>query len=163
MSKLIYFVIPVNIKTTDNSMKIYLKTSSAALIALLFFFNNAKAQTKADSMDTTHTSGGPYSKVEVEASFPGGAAAWTTYIMKQMLKNGDEFRKKDFGTCIVKFIVDKNGNISDVEATNMQKTRLAKIVVEAIRNGPKWVPAQQNGKPVNAYRLQPVTVTEPEK
>jgi periplasmic protein TonB len=84
-------------------------------------------------------------------------------MTKQIMQNADGFRKKDFGTCIVKFIVDKNGHISEVEATTMKKTRLAKVAVEAIENGPKWTPAQQNGRYVNAYRLQPVTVSEPAK
>jgi Gram-negative bacterial TonB protein C-terminal len=145
-------------------MTTFLKTSPVILIALFFFFTNAKAQTKAGVQDTTHTTNvGPYSKVEVEASFPGGAAAWTAYITKQVMQNADGFRKKDFGTCIVKFIVDKHGDISEVEATTMKKTRLAKVAVEAIENGPKWTPAQQNGRYVNAYRLQPVTVSEPGK
>lgn len=143
-------------------MNTFLKACAVMLIAL-FFFNNAMTQTKTDAKDTTHTNVGPYSKVEVEASFPGGSAAWTAYITKQIMQNADGFRKRDFGTCIVKFIVDKNGHISEVEATTMKKTRLAKVAVEAIENGPKWTPAQQNGRYVNAYRLQPVTVSEPGK
>lgn len=143
-------------------MKTSLKVCAVMFIAV-FSFNNAITQTKTDVQDTTHTNAGPYNKVEVEASFPGGAAAWTAYIMQQIMQNSNAFSKRDYGTCIVKFIVDKNGNISGVEATNMQKTRLAKVVVEAIQNGPKWIPAKQNGIYVNAYRLQPVSLTEPGK
>ena len=143
-------------------MKTFLKVSSISLIAL-FLFNNAKAQTKAGANDTTQVNDGPFSKVEIEASFPGGAAAWTTYITKQIVQNAEGFRRKDFGTCIVKFIVDKTGHISEVEATNMKKTRLAKVAIEAIENGPKWIPAQQNGRYVNAYRLQPIILTDPGK
>jgi hypothetical protein len=55
-------------------MKTSLKARAVMLIAL-FFFNNAMTQTKTDVKDTTHANAGPYSKVEVEASFPGGAAA----------------------------------------------------------------------------------------
>jgi protein TonB len=29
--------------------------------------------------------------------------------------------------------------------------------VNAIRKGPKWIPAIQNGMQVNAYRQQPIT------
>ena len=57
------------------------------------------------------------------------------------------------------FIVDKEGNVSSVEATTMKGTKLAEVAVNAIRRGPKWVPAQQNGRYVNAYREQPVTFT----
>ena len=63
------------------------------------------------------------------------------------------------GTCRVKFIVDTTGNVSDVEALNMKGSVLARIVVDAIANGPKWVPAQQNGRVVRAYKEQPVTFT----
>ena len=141
-------------------MNISSKTLSVTLLALLFL-NNTYAQTNATGTPDKNDSA--FSKVEVEASFPGGAAAWTKYITKQITQNADGFRKKDFGTCIIKFIVDKKGNISEVEATTMTKSRLAKVAIEAIENGPKWTPAQQNGKYVNAYRLQPVTLTDPGK
>jgi protein TonB len=99
-----------------------------------------------------------YERVEVEASFPGGQAAWNKYITEQLLSHVNEFRKKDIGTCNIQFIVDSTGEIRDVQALNMKKTKLAKVAMEAIINGPKWIPAQQNGRPVNAYRVQPVSL-----
>ncbi len=59
----------------------------------------------------------------------------------------------------MKFIVSKDGAVSNVEATTMKGTKLAEIAVNAIRKGPNWKPAQQNGRAVNAYREQPVTFT----
>jgi protein TonB len=41
----------------------------------------------------------------------------------------------------------------------MKGTKLAEIATNAIRKGPKWTPAQQNGRYVNAFREQPVTFT----
>ncbi len=61
------------------------------------------------------------------------------------------------GTCIVKFIVSKDGRVSDVEAITMKGSKLSEVAVNAIRKGPDWIPAQQNGREVNAYRHQPVT------
>lgn len=136
-----------------------------AFLLLIFsfsFFNNTKAQS-AENRDTLQTGGKAFDKVEVEASFPGGPAAWTKYITKYIQDNATSFKRKDFGSCVVRFIVDKRGHISDVEATNMKKSKLAKLAVEAIENGPKWIPAQQNGKTVNAYRLQPVTLEVADK
>ena len=49
------------------------------------------------------------------------------------------------------------------EATTMKGTKLAEVAVNAIRKGPNWTPAQQNGRYVNAYRLQPVTLTNPDQ
>ena len=80
---------------------------------------------------------------------------------KQYSERLDEFNDNDYGTCIVKFIVDINGNVSNVEATTMKGTTLAEIAINTIRKGPKWIPAMQNGRYVTAARLQPVTLLNP--
>jgi periplasmic protein TonB len=145
-------------------MKVLLKFIPAILVSILFLFNNVQAQTKTRPIESSDTNDSNfYSKVEVEASFPGGQPAWVKYITKQIMQSIDQLRKKDYGTCIVKFIVRSDGYVSEVKATTMKNSRLAKIAVEAIENGPRWIPAQQNGKYVNAYRLQPVTLTVPDK
>ena len=104
-----------------------------------------------------------FTKVEIEAQFPGGPQKWAQYVQRAISNEIDEFGDGDFGTCVVKFIVDKNGVVSDVEATTMKGTKLAQVAVNAIRKGPKWTPAEQNGRKVNAYRLQPVTLTNPDR
>ena len=103
-----------------------------------------------------------FTRKETEASFPGGPGEWTEYITHQIQRNLKKLTAKDYGTCIVKFIIDKEGNVSDVEASTMQGSELAKIAVNAIKKGPKWIPAVQYGRPVNAYRLQPVTISSPQ-
>jgi protein TonB len=102
-----------------------------------------------------------FTKVEIEANFPGGPQAWSRYVSRAISAQLDEFTESDYGTCVVRFIVDKTGTVSDVQATTMKGTKLAEIAVNAIRKGPKWIPAQQNGRYVNAYRIQPVTLQNP--
>lgn len=102
-----------------------------------------------------------FTKVEIEAQFPGGPAAWQKYITSCIYPEQNKLTEADYGTCIVKFIVDKTGKVSQVEATTMKGTKLAELAVNAINKGPNWTPAQQNGRQVNAYRLQPVTLTNP--
>jgi periplasmic protein TonB len=104
-----------------------------------------------------------FTKVEIDAQFPGGPGAWQKYVTRAIQAEIDEFTESDYGTCIVKFIVSKDGTISNVEATTLKGTKLAEIATNAIRKGPKWTPAQQNGRSVNAYRLQPVTLTNPDQ
>jgi len=126
------------------------------MITIFLPFDTHAQKTISDSINNTILE-----KVEVEASFPGGAGAWARYISKAIQNNLDEFKRSDYGTCIIKFVVVINGQVSDVKATTMKKSRLAKIAIDAITNGPKWIPAQQNGKSVNAYRLQPITLMDP--
>jgi N-acetylmuramoyl-L-alanine amidase/outer membrane biosynthesis protein TonB len=116
---------------------------------------------KNDIHEATGTDSIPkkvYQKVEVEASFPGGPGAWQKYIVRKIQASLDSFTNTDYGTCVIRFIVDVDGRVSDVQATTMKGTLLAKISVDAIKSGPKWTPASQNGHVVAAYRLQPVTL-----
>lgn len=99
--------------------------------------------------------------VEIDASFPGGPSAWTKYVQKAIEGNLDEFTDADFGTCMVKFVVDKTGKVSKVEAITMKGSKLAEVATNIIRKGPNWIPAEQNGRQVNAYRLQPVILKNP--
>ncbi|HRP33293.1 MAG TPA: energy transducer TonB [Agriterribacter sp.] len=99
-----------------------------------------------------------FQKVEIEAAFPGGDKAWSRYISREINRYIDELQEDGkAGTCVVQFIVDREGNISDVQALTMKGTKLAEICVNAIKRGPKWTPAEQNGRKVKAYRKQPVT------
>jgi protein TonB len=101
-----------------------------------------------------------FTKVEIEASFPGGDAGWARYVKKAIESNIDELTEAGVsGTCRVRFIVSKDGTVSNVEALTMKGTKLAEVAVNAIRKGPAWKPAQQNGRYVNAYREQPITFT----
>lgn len=107
---------------------------------------------KQDESDKLHL------EVQLQARFPGGDEAWRKYISREIELSLDELQEEGkAGTCIVQFIVDKNGKISDVEVLTMKGSKLAEICANAIRKGPDWTPAENNGMKVKAYRKQPVT------
>lgn len=98
-------------------------------------------------------------KVETEASFPGGISAWRTFLQKNL--NGtvpiDNGAPPGIYPVIVKFIVSRDGIISDVEAETDMGYGTEKEVIRLIKSSGLWNPARQNGRTVNAYRRQPVT------
>ena len=101
-----------------------------------------------------------FTKVQNEATFPGGDAAWNHYIKNEIEKHiKDLIDDGNSGTCRVRFIVSRDGSVSNVSALTMKGTKLEQVAVNAIRKGPKWDPATQNGMVVNAYREQPITFT----
>ena len=131
-------------------MKRYLLAFS--LLACCFCLN---AQT---SKDTTKV----YEQVESEASFPGGQNAWRIFLEKTLNPdNAQEAvprRKKKFTeTVIIKFIVSKEGRLLDIAAENKVHPAIEAEAVRVMKKSPLWIPAMQNGKPVNAYRRQPIT------
>jgi protein TonB len=58
---------------------------------------------------------------------------------------------------VVRFIVSKDGSISDVVAETKHGYGMEEEAIRVIKKGPNWTPAQQNGRFVNAYRRQPIT------
>lgn len=129
-------------------------------LQVLYYDENGKVVEKDASNDDTDI---VFTKVEIEAAFPGGPVAWQRYITRQIQHNIGEFTQMDYGTCLVKFIVDTSGHISSVHAMTMGGTRLARVTLKAISSGPNWVPAQVNGRKVKAFRIQPVTLTDPNR
>lgn len=100
-----------------------------------------------------------FNKVEVEASFPGGESAWRRYLQNNLDANTPVDNGASEGTyqVIVRFIVSKDGSISDVVAETSFGHGMEAEAVKIIKKGPKWTPALQNGRNVNAYRRQPIT------
>ena len=100
-----------------------------------------------------------FEKVEIEAAFPGGESAWRKYLERNLNANTpvDNGAPEGSYTVWVQFIVDKEGNISDVKALTNHGFGMEDEAVRAIKRGPKWVPAIQNGRNVKAYRKQPIT------
>jgi protein TonB len=100
-----------------------------------------------------------FDKVEIEASFPGGDSKWRQYLERNA--NGqvatDNGAPEGTYTTVVQFVVDKEGNISDVRALTNHGYGMEEEAIRVIKKGPKWSPAIQNGRQVKAYRKQPIT------
>jgi protein TonB len=100
-----------------------------------------------------------FEKVEIEASFKGGEGAWRKYLERNLNANTpvDNGAPEGTYTVWVQFIVDREGAISDVKALSNHGYGMEEEAVKVIRKGPAWVAAIQNGRPVKAYRKQPIT------
>jgi len=97
-------------------------------------------------------------KVEIEAEYPGGAAAWQRFLNRN-LRYPQELLDDDILTCsaVVQFIVDKEGNVSDVEGVSGPEAFRAEAV-RLIKKSGRWVPAIQGGRQVKSLRKQPFTI-----
>lgn len=98
-----------------------------------------------------------FTKVENPAEFPGGASEWTRYLQKNLRYPDDAIENGTQGVVRVQFIVDKEGNISEVQALNDPGDGLAEEAVRIIKKGPKWKPAEQNGRKVIYRHIQAIT------
>ena len=94
--------------------------------------------------------------VEQYPSFPGGEGAMFSYISNN-LQYPEKAQKNGIqGRVVVKFIVEKDGSISNVEVNRSVDPDLDNEAMRVIKNMPKWNPAKQNGTEVRAYYYVPV-------
>lgn len=100
-----------------------------------------------------------YFKPDLEARFPGGKTAWAYFLKRNLQADIPVKHKAPAGTYQVmpQFIVAKNGSISGIAATTKHGYGMEAEVIRIIQKSPRWLPAWQNGRSVNAYRRQPVT------
>jgi periplasmic protein TonB len=126
------------------------------IIFAFCFLNKVAAQNVPSVKDSSALI---FTKVEVEAEFPGGSREWAKFLQKNL--NGsvpsDNKARKGKYTVIVKFMVAIDGTISNITAETNHGYGMEKEVMRVIALGPKWTPAEQNGKPVKAIKIQPVT------
>jgi TonB family protein len=80
----------------------------------------------------------PYVYKSFDGFFPGGDSAWKKYIEQHLVYPKKAKRKKIQGVVIVQFIVDKEGNLADVEALTGPEI-LRQSAVAVVKKSPKWL------------------------
>lgn len=118
------------------------------MLVLLFSFMTSTAQTKKNDM--------VFDVVEEMPQFPGGQIAMMKYIMENMKYPKQAMKEGIQGRVTVRFIVEKDGSISDVRPILSVHPLLNKEAVRVVESMPKWTPGKQNGKPVRVRFNLPV-------
>ncbi|MBS1605089.1 MAG: energy transducer TonB [Bacteroidetes bacterium] len=104
-----------------------------------------------------------WTKVEIESEFPGGMAAWLRFLHKNLDYPQEAINLEIGGQVMVQFIVDEQGNVSNVQAiSGPDKGGLREEAVRVIRKSGLWTAAIQNGRKVKSYKRQPITFVAPE-
>jgi N-acetylmuramoyl-L-alanine amidase len=100
-----------------------------------------------------------FTQVEVNPQFTGGQQAWLKFLQANIKSNipVDNGAKAGKYTVVLKFIVNADGTLSNITCENDPGFGTCTEALRFIKSTPKWQPAVQNGKKVNAYMKQPIT------
>jgi protein TonB len=98
-----------------------------------------------------------FTKVENPATFPGGMDGWKRYLERNFQYPEAAQEAGTQGVVRVQLVVDKDGNVTEVKALNDPGDGCAAEAERVIRKGPKWIPAEQNGRKVSYRFVQTVT------
>lgn len=153
----------INVLKGPEAVKKYGERGKAGVLEIVL--NKVKTETITISDETsrqkneTDNDDKVFEKVEVDASFPGGAANWRKYLERNLNAStpSDNYAPPGTYQVLIQFLVDKQGIISEIKPLTTHGFGMEEEVMRVIRQGPAWLPATHNGRIVKAYRKQPVT------
>src|SRR5206468_8291196 len=100
-----------------------------------------------------------FTKVEIEAKVD--PKQWRRHLESQLQRYIEDAASQGMApgqyTVNVRFLVERDGSINDVQSLNDPGYGLKKGAEEVVKKGPRWSPGEQNGRKVRSYHTQPIT------
>ncbi|UKK63077.1 TonB family protein [Prevotella communis] len=125
---------------------IEIKTKKPVLLDVVV---KTEAQTEPDDK--------PFDVVEQMPSFPGGKEALMKFISENVKYPKEAEEKGLQGRVVVRYIIEKDGSISEVEIVKSVNEYLDAEAIRVVNAMPKWKPGKQKGEPVRVKFTLPVT------
>lgn len=88
--------------------------------------------------------------VEQQADFPGGAAAWNKFLVKNLKYPRQATRMGIDGRVFLSFVVDQAGKISDIKVARGIGGGCDEEAIRVLKNSPRWSPGMQRGRAVKS-------------
>lgn len=141
--------------------------------SLLFLATTATVSVHAQQTDTTRLTKPAaqgdddkvFDTIEVEAKVD--LQLWRQHLEKNLTPLIEAAAKAGMKpgqyTVNVRFLVNKDGSLSNVRALNNVGYGLSTGAANVVRTGPKWIAGELNGRKVRSYHTQPVTFVISEK
>lgn len=104
-----------------------------------------------------------HNEVEVCASYPGGISSLMTWLSSNVRYPEAAQQNNIQGKVVVKFIVEKDGSISNVDVIRSVDRDLDREALRVVNMMPKWNPGTNKGVPVRSYFTLPVNFRIPSK
>ncbi|WP_296705707.1 energy transducer TonB [Algoriphagus sp.] len=131
-------------------MKTYAKPIILTTLTLLMSFYIGAVDVNAQ------TSEGVLMEMEVMPEYPGGMEAMFKYIGDNLKYPASAKEKGIEGTVVVKFIVNKDGSISDTEILRGIGGGCDEESLRIVNSFPSWKPGENEGEKVRAQMRLPI-------
>lgn len=86
--------------------------------------------------------------ISTQPNFPGGFDKFYSYLGKTIRYPVKAVENNIQGKVYMSFVVEKNGDLSDIKVVRKLDNELDEEAVRVLKNSPRWAPGRQNGKAV---------------
>lgn len=128
---------------------------------IIFFFTVTSNLLGQNQVTRQELDSLPYLIVDKEPEFPGGNDSLVRWISRSK-KYPPLQRHEPQGTVIVRFVIEKNGKVSNVEIAKsfgQYGEYYDNEALRLIKSMPDWIPGQKDGKVVRTVKNLPVKFT----
>ena len=98
-----------------------------------------------------------FTVVEQNAEFPGGQGAMGKFLQKNLRYPPPAQRANVSGKVFLSFVVDRNGEISDVSVLKGLGFGCDEEAIRVVKSMPKWNPGKQSGRSVKSKFNLPIS------
>jgi TonB family protein len=98
----------------------------------------------------------PFTQVDMTPEFPKGIEAFGRFLSRNINFPWVELEKGIRGRVVVKFVVEKNGQLVDLNIIRSPGARFSAEVLRVLKLSPTWTPGYQYGFPVRVSYTVPV-------
>lgn len=94
---------------------------------------------------------------EKDPRFPGGHERLAEFLGHEVRFTPESKENEEEGTVLIRFVVNEDGRIDQIEVLQGLKYGLTDIALKAVKRMPRWEPGMNNGKPVKVRMELPIT------
>lgn len=121
-------------------------------IAIVIFCVTSTAMAQTDTVKNER-----FVEVDIKPEFPGGPDSMFAFLYRTIKYPKKAIRKNITGVVYAGFVVEKDGQISNVKILRDIGGGCGKEVLRVINAMPKWKPGIFNGEPVRTEFVLPIT------
>lgn len=88
--------------------------------------------------------------------FIGGVEGFKKYISEKLIFPDTAKTNNEEGLVKVKFTIDKDGNIGNIDLVEEDKEYFNKEAIRVVKEMPKWLPGKRDGKAINVTLTVPI-------
>jgi len=124
----------------------------------LFLIAGCLFEVQGQAKDTIVKEEPIFAVAEVMPEYPGGIE-----VRQKFLRDNIKYPKLEKNVAItskviIKFVVEKDGSITDIQVVRSISPAFDEEIVRVIKLMPKWESAKQKGCPVRAFVILPVDI-----
>jgi len=160
---------PANENKSDKSLNSYPLASDFNTVPINIPDTSQKGiDSTGYGNDSSMLNGGEYGSIysygdnllaEMPSFDGGGVEKFREWLSKNTRANKFVIKNKMSGTIMITFIIERNGEVTDVSLQKGINDALDKEVINIVKSSPRWQPGKQQGHPVKVLFRLPLVFT----